>query len=435
MKSTSTASYISNYEETKYSLPGAETAWVDALRQKSISHFEKEGFQTSKNEEWKYTRTHLIEDKVFKISQPENLTMESEKIAHLLSEEAHTIVFVDGHYAFSQLLPTFPENAILKNFSEALKEEEKKLEPYLGKIVDYQKHSLGALNTACMSDGFFLEVQPNTIINEPIQCLFITTEANEGKAAHIRNLIVIGEHSYLSVIEQYHSIGGQQYLTNVVTEISMDKCVHFEHYKLQQESEQAIHIAILAARQMKDSQLTGHNISLGGKLTRNDVNVNLDGEGIECALNGLYLAFNQQHVDNHTTVDHKKPHGTSRENYKGIIGGKGRAVFNGKIIVQPDAQKTDARLTNKNLLLSKTAEVDTKPELEIEADDVKCSHGAAVGQLSEESLFYLRARGISESAAKSILTFAFAKEIIDRLPLQSMRDRCKACVEEALHVV
>ncbi len=240
--------------------------------------------------------------------------------------------------------------------------------------------------------------------------------------------MVADENSQAHVIESYVSLGGGSYFSNAVTEVVLGQNASIEHYKLQEESTNAFHVATLQTHQGRDSRFVSHSVSFGGQLTRNDIRAVLSAEGTDCTLNGLFMVDGRQHVDFHTTVEHSQPHGTSQEYYKGILDGRSRGVFNGRVHVHPGAQKTDATQSNKNLLLSRNAEVDTKPELEIYADDVKCSHGATVGQLDPDALFYLRARGIDEGSARGLLTYGFAQDIIDRMPIQHVRER----LEQAL---
>lgn len=364
-------------------------SWVETLRAEARAEFDHKGLPTSSDEQWKYTRVTSLEKQLFDTAPIEMIT----------------------------------QNAIVTPIRDLLADDSEILKKYLGKIADYRERIFDALNTALMQDGYFIYVPAGKIINEPIELLFVTTDENNNKSSYIRNILVMEEHSYATVIERYQGEG--RYLNNIVTEVSLGGCAHLEHYKLQQESLEATHIASMVVQQSHDSCFVSYSVSLGGALVRNDIATELIAENTECELNGLYMVDNKQHVDYHTLIDHIKPKGKSRENYRGIVNGRGRAVFNGKIVVHPDAQKTDAQMTNKNLLLSKTGEIDTKPELQIDADDVKCSHGATVGQLSEESLFYLRSRGIAEAEAKKMLTYAFAKEIIDKIKIESLRKEIK----------
>jgi Fe-S cluster assembly protein SufD len=257
-------------------------------------------------------------------------------------------------------------------------------------------------------------------VHEPVHLLFIASAAAPS-VAQPRNLIVAGEDSRVTLIESYVTLNEGEYFTNAVTEIVAGKNAVVEHYKLERESEQAYHVAGIHVRQERDSRYTSHNVAAGGRLVRNDIRVALDGEGAECTLNGLTLARGRQHVDNHTRIDHFKPRGTSHEWYKGVFDGNSRGVFSGLVRVHPDAQKTDAQLTNNNLLLSDGAEADSRPQLEIYADDVKCAHGSTVGQLDPDALFYLRSRAVDEALARNMLIYGFASDILTRMNLAPVR--------------
>jgi Fe-S cluster assembly protein SufD len=251
--------------------------------------------------------------------------------------------------------------------------------------------------------------------------------------SHPRNLIVVGTGGRATIVESYVGPGRDAYFTNAVTEIEGGPGAIVEHYKVQRESEAGFHVATVQARLDRDAGFDSYNVSLGGALTRNDINAVLDAEGVQCRLDGLYVASGRQHVDNHTCIDHARPHCGSRELYKGVLDGASRGVFDGRIIVRPDAQKTDARQVNKNLLLSEEALVDTKPQLEIEADDVKCSHGATIGQLDEDAMFYLRSRAISEEAARNLLIQAFVSEVIHRIRIEPLRAGLECLLFTRLH--
>jgi Fe-S cluster assembly protein SufD len=284
-----------------------------------------------------------------------------------------------------------------------------------------------ALNSAFILDTVLLRVPRGAVIEEPIR---ISNYSATSNAVHPRVVIVVGADAHCTIVEDYTGEG--QYFTNAVTEIVAGDRAVVDHYKLQEESLEAFHISTLQATLGRSANFASHSISLGGALVRNDANATLS-EGSEATLNGLYIVNGTQHIDNHTMIDHAMPHGTSHELYKGILDGKAHAVFNGKIIVRKDAQKTDSKQTNKNLVLSDDAVVDTKPELQIFADDVRCTHGATIGQLDAESLFYLQSRGIGKREARSLLTYAFAQDIIDRIKVQSLRDRLEKVLFEKFH--
>ena len=272
-----------------------------------------------------------------------------------------------------------------------------------------------------MEDGAFVYIPKAKVLEEPIHLLFVSTARGKPTVSYPRNLIIVGYSSQATIVESYVGLENDLYFTNVVTEIVGGENALIAHYKLQWESKEAFHIATVEAHLDRSSNFSSHSIDLGGALVRNDVNAVLDGEGIDCTLDGLYIVTGQQHVDNHTRIDHVKPHCISRELYKGVLDGKARGVFNGKIYVHKLAQKTDAKQTNKNLLLSEDAVIDTKPQLEIFADDVKCTHGSTVGQLDQDAIFYLRSRGLGREAARGLLTYAFAGEMISRIRVEPIR--------------
>jgi Fe-S cluster assembly protein SufD len=356
---------------------------------------------------------------------------------------------------------SLPAGVRATNLATAFADEPRLLEQHLARYADYQDHAFVALNTAFMEDGGFVHVPKGVILEKPIYLLFISTREDRPSVSHSRNLILIERESQATIIEGYigldgvaesrnsklesrnsklenrpasglanfefpvSSFGHQVYFTNAVTEIVVGEGAVVHHAKLQQESERAFHIATVQIEQERSSNVTNHSVALGGALVREDTNVVLDGEGAENLLNGLYVVAGSQHVDNHTVIDHAKPHCNSREVYKGVLDGASQGVFNGKIIVRKDAQKTDAKQSNKNLLLSEDAVINTKPQLEIYADDVKCTHGATVGQIDPDAIFYLRSRGIGLEEARSLLTYAFANDVLGRINYQPLRDKLK----------
>ena len=325
-----------------------------------------------------------------------------------------------------------PEGVKAGSLASALDSDGGLLEEHLARYASYRRNAFTALNTAFVEDGAFVYLPKDAVVKEPIHLLFLSTASKDPAVCHPRNLIVAGSSAQATVIESYAGLEGGVYFTNAVTEIVTGEQSRIDHTRLQRESERAFHVATMEVSQHRDSAFASRSISIGAKLVRNDLNVLLNGEGCDCTLDGLYLAGGEQHVDNHTTIDHAKPHCSSRELYKGILDGKSTGVFNGKIIVRKDAQKTDARQTNNNLLLSEESLINTKPQLEILADDVKCTHGATIGQLDEEALFYLRTRGIGDAAARSLLTYAFASEIIGRIRIQPIQCRLDLLLSRSL---
>jgi Fe-S cluster assembly protein SufD len=292
-------------------------------------------------------------------------------------------------------------------------------------MAETETRAFAALNTAFAEDGAYVFVPDGVVLDTPIQLLFISVAA-ASSMSHPRSLIVLGQGSQAQIVETYVGRSGQAYFTNAVTEVFVGENAVLDHYKVQEEGREAYHVASMHVRASRSSTFSSHSFSLGGGLTRNDAIATLAGEGAECTLNGLYLADGERLVDNHTTIDHVMPHCPSHEIYKGILGGKARAIFNGKIIVRQDAQKTDAKQTNRALLLSDEATINTKPQLEIFADDVKCTHGATVGQLDEDAVFYLRARGLTYLEARDMLIHAFAGDILDRVKIDLLRKALEA---------
>lgn len=418
--------YITAFGDVKTRLPGHELPWLARLRAEALDQFARLGFPSPRHEEWKYTPVKPIEKHAFQLASEFCVGLVEEDLGRALMSElnAHRLVFVNGRYTPQLSKPgKLPEGVTIGSLGKALAEQPHALAPYLGRYADPAANGFAALNAAYMGDGAYIQLAKGAAVAKPIHLLCVSTSQGEPAAHHLRNLLVADAGSQATVIEHYVSLGDAFYLNNVVSEVVLAENANLEHYKLQQESAKGFHVATLQVRQARHSRLKSHSFSCGGSLVRNDINSVLDAEGTYCALNGLYIASGKQHVDYHTRIDHRYPHGTSREFYKGVLSGRARAVFNGKVYVHPDAQQSDAEQSNKNLLLSKDAEVDTKPQLEIYADDVKCSHGAAVGQLDEQMLFYLRSRGIKDEIARGMLTYGFAHDIVERMdiaPIQAL---------------
>ena len=366
--------------------------WLQDLRDAAFERFSSLGFPTTHDEEWRFTNDAPIARSSF-------------------SPVAAPVGF--------RGIPDGVETPPLEFAS-----------PYLARHASYDRNPFVALNTAFLGDFVFLGVPKGAIVAEPIRLDFLVSGGSKSTVSHPRVLIVVAEGAHCTIVESY--VGGGSYFTNAVTEIVAGDRSVVDHYKLQRESLDAFHVATLQVHVGQNASFSTHNISFGGALTRNDVGAVLSA-GADATLNGLYLAAGSQHVDNHTVIDHAKPHGTSRELYKGILDGQAGAVFNGRIIVRKDAQKTDSRQTNKNLVLSDNAVIDTKPELQILADDVRCTHGATIGQLDAEALFYLQSRGVGAREARALLTYAFAQDVIDRIKVKTLRDSLERVLFEKFH--
>jgi Fe-S cluster assembly protein SufD len=417
--------YVTSFELFEKNLNGEATSWVHSIRKDALSKFNELGFPTIRNEEWKYTNITPIAKEQFKtVSKLEKSRMPVE-LVHSYSYnnlDCHLLVFIDGHMSRDLSRIVVPQHVRVESLADALAADSEVVRRHLARYANFEHNAFTALSTAFLNDGAFIHVPDNTILDKPIHLLFLSSGRKDPFVTYPRNLIVIGKNSEASVIETYAGEVDNIYLTNSVTEVFVDEYAILEHYKIQEESERAYHIASTHVYHRAKSTFSSNSISLGGSITRNNPTAVLDAEGVESTLNGLYLGTGKQLIDNHTTIDHAKPHCNSHELYKGILDGQARGVFNGKIFVRLDAQKTDAKQTNKALLLSDTATVDTKPQLEIFADDVKCTHGATIGQLDENALFYLQSRGIERTLARDILTYAFASDVIDRIKIKNIRD-------------
>jgi len=415
--------YLAECARAAPNLPGAHVPWLARMRGAALVAFEQRGFPSRREEEWKYTsvaeflrhRFHVVPD-----GRGADAAASLARRFALEHDAAHLLVFHNGRYAPALSAPgRLPAGVVLGSLADALNTAPDILQPYLSS--EDQPLAFSALNAAFMADGAYLHLQRDTVLEAPLHLLFLSTEA--GGASYPRNVIVAEAGAHASVIEHYAGTDDLTYFTNAVTRIFAEANAVIEHHKLQQEGCGAFHVAGIHAIQGRDSRVESHSFTLGAALTRNDIATVFDASGCETTLSGLYLAGASQHVDNHTCIDHRHPNGTSRQNYRGVLDGRSHAVFNGKVIVHPAAQKTNAYQANHNLLLSNDAEIDTKPQLEICADDVKCGHGATVGRLDETQLFYLRSRGIDEIVARNMLVHAFAHDVIDRIRVPSLRTR------------
>lgn len=416
-----TAPWQAEHERFLSSLPAGEPAAVQALRHLGIERFADLGFPTLRQEQWRATNVAPIARGTFVSPDSDPETAEPALLARYDFGSPHRLVFVDGRLsARLSKLGKLPAGTVVTGLAQALARTPDTVLPWLGRFAQIGDHPFVALNTAFLRDGAVVVVPRGAVIPEPIHLLFLSS-GTDSKATFSfpRNLIVAGENSQVTVIETYAGEG--TYLCCPVTELIAGPSSVVDHYKVQRESRDAFHMATFQVEGERKSAPSSHSISIGGSLVRNDVNAVLNGEGIDCILNGLYLAEGKQLVDNHMRVEHAKPHCASHELYKGILDGKARAVFNGLIYVHPGAQKTDAKQSNRNLLLSADAIANSNPQLEIFADDVRCTHGSTVGQLDENAVFYLRSRGIGQEAARSLLTYAFASDIVERIKVEPVR--------------
>lgn len=406
------------------------TSWLDARRAEAAEALRQVGFPTRRVEEWKYTdvRSLLEQEFSFQAETPvaaDESAIDSAKIAGL---DCHELVFINGRFSRTHSTNAdLPEGIVITSLSGAMTKNEFVLEASLNRHLDINKNGFVALNSALLQEGSVLLVPDNHQLEKPLNIIYMTDGQN-ANASNVRNLIQIGTNARASIIETYYGKGDTDTFTNSLTEIHLSDGATLQHYRLQQEGSGTFHVGYQHVYQDSNSRYESYAVSLGSRLARTDLDVSLAGKGANCLLNGLYMAREKQHVDNHTRIDHLVPHTSCIENYRGVLNGQSRGVFNGKIVVHKDAQKTDAHLSNLNLLLSSDAEVDTKPELEIYADDVKCSHGATVGQLDEKMLFYLRSRAIDEEVARSLLTYAFAEDVIKDIQFPEVLKRIENSV-------
>jgi len=418
--STAMASrYTAEYQSIASALPGQGLPWLQALRTEALAQFAEQGFPSPREEEWRYTNVSGIEKKLFAPSM--DLTageMNADWLKQYRMQDAWVLVLVNGHFSAElSVLDGLPEAVSVMSMANALAAQPGIVEKYLGQAVDHAEHGFIAFNTAWFSDGLFVHVPGKLVLDKPIQLLHIVSKADA--MATTRNIIIADDMAELKVVETF--IGVEAYLTATVTEIFVGANAELTLYKMQSESEKAYHFGGSYIKQARDARFSHHNFAFGGLLARSDIHVDLD-HASECELNGLYLGVKRQHIDNHTRINHLKPYGISREIYKGVLDDRARGVFQGRVIVAIDAQKTDSQMNNRNLLLSDDAEADTKPQLEIYADDVKCGHGVTVGQLDEKSIFYLQSRCVDEETARNMLTFAFANEMVDKIKIRTLHD-------------
>ena len=402
--------------------PRGGSRWLQDLRDHAASRFVELGFPTVRDEEWRFTNVAPIATSEFKLAPQARLDGEALN-ALIYAAAPFRAVVINGRFSPElSKVANLPKGVHFGSLATAFSEHADVVGRYLGQLADPNERSFTALNTAFAQDGTFLSVPDGAIVEQPFQILYISTsESSVATMTHPRSLLVIGDRAQVQIVETYASASAHKHFTNAITELVAGEGSIVDHYKIEEESIDAYHIASMHIHSTRSSTVSTQAFTLGGKFVRNDINAVLDGEGAECTLNGLYLADGDRLVDTHTTIDHAKPHCPSHEIYKGILGGKARAIFNGKIIVRQDAQKTDAKQTNRALLLSDAATINTKPQLEIFADDVKCTHGAAIGQLDEDALFYLRARGLTFLEARDMLIHAFAGEVIERVRLEPLR--------------
>ncbi len=432
-KPTSLPWYTEQFAAQERTADGGPATRVHALRKEGIAQFTEAGFPTTRNEEWRFTNLTSLTKVAF--ARPEGTPTVTDSMLHpwVLPGTTCRLVFVNGSFdAGLSNAVQLPAGIRVESIAAALRKEDPVVLQLLGSLAPVRGNAFAALQTAFLNDGAFIDVPEGLTLEVPVELLFLAVPGAQALAIQPRNIIRVGKNARLSVVETYAGLSAGIYLTNVVSEVFIGEGAVLEHDKLQLEGSEAFHIGSTWFRQGRASTMTSNSIALGGNLVRNTVTAAFAAPGAECTLNGLSLATGDQLIDNHTAIDHAHPNCSSHELYKAVLDGSSRGVFNGKIFVRQDAQKTDARQTNKTLLLSDRATIDTKPQLEIFADDVKCTHGATVGQLDEEQVFYLRARGIGEVEARDMLTYAFAADVVERIHVDALRERLNDLLHQRL---
>jgi len=434
--------YATAFREAMQTRQAIEPSWLGRLREESFGKFERSGFPAVQEEDWKYTNVSAIaRTKFAPVLARNGARADSDWLASLDYEETHNsrAVFLNGIFQPDlSSLATLPKEVVLMELGEALVNDQhaELVRKYLERESQPDESGFTTLNTALFSSGLFLKIPRGLQVETPVHLLFVGQADHEGvrPAAFPRVLIIGEENSSATIIESYASPGDDIYLTNVIMDVVLGDGARVEHYKVQRESMNAFHVATTRADLGPNSIYNTTAINFGAALSRHNIDVRMDREGAECFVDGLYMLDGTQHSDTHSVIDHRQPRCRSHQLYKGILDGKSRAVFNGKVFVRHGAQQTDARQTNKNLLLSKEARVDTKPQLEIFADDVKCTHGAAIGQLEEDEVFYLESRGLRPELARNLLTYGFAEEVIEKIKIDSIRKELDAAVLNRLQV-
>ena len=398
-----------------------QQSWLQALRTEALTQFAAQGFPSPRAEEWRYTNVSAIEKKRFlPVSDTQTAVDVTDILTAYQLKDAWSLVLVDGQFrADLSVLNSLPEAAVtVMSMANALDSEAETLQHTLGQAVNAMEHGFVAFNTAHFTDGLFVRIAAKQVVTKPIQVLHIATQADSLTAT--RTVIIAEKMAEVELVETFVGVD-HSYLSAAVTEVFVEECAAVTLTKVQCEADKAYHFGGTYVKQARNARFTHHNFAFGSLLARSDIHSDLE-DAAECELNGLYLGAKRQHLDNHTRINHNKPHGISRELYKGTLDDRARGVFQGRVIVAEDAQKTDSNMNNRNLLLSADAEADTKPQLEIYADDVKCGHGVTVGQLDDKSVFYLQSRGVDVEMARNILTFAFANEMVNKINIPELHD-------------
>ena len=419
-----TETYVRQFESLARTDETAGRGWFAALRRTAMGRFTEAGFPTTRDEDWRFTSVVPITQGTFAAAPLTPVAVSAIEPFLFGHPEWTRLVFVDGRFSAGlSLLTSLPEGVTVGNLPEALTRQGALLEPHLARYAQKSGSGFTALNTALMQDGAFVHVRSGAETPMPVHLVYVASAGAEGSVSHPRTLVLVEPNARASVIESYVALApGARYFTNAVTEVVVGNGAWLEHTRLQRESECAYHVGLTNVEQGRDSHYRSFTLAMGGLIARHDLHAWLNASNIETLLYGLYLTRATQLADNHTAIHHEHPNCRSWEVYKGVLDEHSRAVFNGKVFVTPEAQKTDAKQTNRNLLLSDGARVDTKPQLEIFADDVRCTHGATVGRLDDVALFYLQSRGIARDTARRLLIYAFAAEVVAEVALAPVRE-------------
>src|SRR6516225_7321393 len=426
--------YLERFSEFEKFVAGHALPWLRKLRRDAFARFCDVGFPTTHDEDWRFTNVSAIAQGPFRFARngrarPSRQELEPYRVA----EAACQLVFVNGRFARELSLPgKLPDEVSVSSLAGEISDNPSAIESHLGRYLDNRRDAFCALNTAFLEDGAYVHIPRGTLVEQPICLLFVSTGDDAPSMSHPRNLVVAEEDSQATIVEDYVSLDGGAVFCNTVTELVAGDHTVLSHYMIEREHEKAFNISTLRIQQGRSANVVSHSVLLGGALVRNNVHPVLAGEGGECLINGLFIGNGHQHLDNYMLVEHSSPRCGSRQFYNGILDGHAHGVFHGRIIVHQDAQKTDAKQTNRNLLLSDDAQIDTKPQLEIYADDVKCPHGATIGQIEESPLFYLRSRGIDEASARRLLLLAFASECLDRMKERPARNHVETLIHAHL---
>ena len=415
--------FLEDFHTLTNGAEGEESHWLQGVRRTAIDRFSALGFPTTKNEDWHFTSVAPIAEADFRAFQAGgDVSREDLAPFRFGAVDWTELVFVNGRFSPElSALDRLPEGIRVADLDSAWEKESELLERYLTRVAGFEEHAFTALNTAFLRHGAVVHVAKEMVVDRPIHLLFVSDPNAAKGASHPRNLVVVERNAKATVIETYAAIGNATYFTNAVTEVVVAEGATLNHYKVQRESMRAYHVDTTEVRQGRDSHFINFSFAIGGALSRTNIYTHLEGEGCGSTLNGLYMVDGDQHVDHQTLIEHLEPNCFSREVYKGILDGASHGVFNGRVYVHPEAQKTDGKQSNNNLLLSQHARIDTKPQLEIFADDVKCTHGATIGRIDDTALFYMKSRGVNATVARQLLTYAFAAEVLEQLEVEEVR--------------